>query len=364
MAIQTFPASPKPAYGISTTQKHRTLISGMASGGELRRRSVRFPKRNISLAYNYLSASDRDIIQSFFTDRGGPFEEFWFVDYQSKHRHDEYVGRGGPINLIGAMQYNFSSGYTSQFEAARNETIDDMDLFANPPMLNDCYYFGSPTQFDNLHLIISAGGAGTWTITYEYWNGAWTALAGVTDDTNHFKNGSEGSYPDLFDDVDWDSNDLEQADISEAIRLAFERNVTFTVPIDWAIYEVDGINAYWIRARISALTAWTILPKGASARINSKTYELHGITTSGVSIYVDGTLKTAGGVDYTLVVGGGAGGADRILFVSYPTTGDLITSNFTGYLRIKARFADDELSETEDYLGIFSLKTNLQEVQW
>jgi hypothetical protein len=358
--METYPASPKPAYGITTNQKHRTLISGSASGGELRRRSIRFPKRNIGLLYNYLTITDRNIIQNFFKDRDGSYEEFWYVDYQSKHWHDEYVGRGGPLELTGCFTHH-AGVYTNYLVAARNDTEDDINLFSLPPYIDDADYFGGSSQFDVIKIILSAPGEGTWTLTYEYWNGAWTSLAGVVDDSTGFTALGDGTYADLFDDADLDTDDPDEMAIVEAIRLAFEKD---TVPVDWVMCEINGVNAYWVRARLSAFTSYTVLPVASMVRVNSKTYDLHGVTTSGVSIYVDGVVKTAGGVDYTFVSGGGGAAGDRVLFADYPDIGDLITSDFTGFLRLKCRFADDELGETDDSLDIISLKTSLQEVQW
>jgi len=78
---------------------------------------------------------------------------------------------------------------------------------------------------------------GTWTITWEYYNGsAWTALAGVTDNTTGF---------------------------TAAVGT---RDVIFTIPTDWATTTVAAIaDKYWIRGRVSAYTAVTTQPLGTRA---------------------------------------------------------------------------------------------------
>jgi hypothetical protein len=43
------------------------------------------------------------------------------------------------------------------------------------------------------------------------------------------------------------------------------KNVSFSPPSDWAAYSVSGINAYWIRARVSSFTSITTQPKGTQA---------------------------------------------------------------------------------------------------
>jgi len=61
------------------------------------------------------------------------------------------------------------------------------------------------------------------------------------------------------------------------------------------------------------------------------------------SVYIDGAIKEET-TDYTLDLGAGADGADRLTFGVAPAAGQRITYNFTGNLKIRCRFADDELS--------------------
>ena len=67
-----------------------------------------------------------------------------------------------------------------------------------------------------------------------------------------------------------------------------------------------------------------------------------------VTVYVDGTAQTGGGTDYTLTQDGGADGADLIEFVSAPASGAQITMDFTGRLKIRARF-DEDLMEWQTF---------------
>ncbi len=102
------------------------------------------------------------------------------------------------------------------------------------------------------------------------------------------------------------------------------------------------------------------------------TLDLHSkTTTSGATlvIYEDDVVQTVD-VDYTFVSGGGTEGADRITWIAghYPATGALITSAFNGYLRIRARFADDgwhdEIPTFSESDALFNFQIRLQEVQW
>lgn len=120
--------------------------------------------------------------------------------------------------------------------AAKNATVNDMTLLPAAPALNDAYYFGSLIQWDNLLLNIGINGSGVWTITWEYWNGAWVALAVVTDGINNFRGG------------------------------AGIKTLTFTRPGDWALTNVAAVgNMYWIRAIVSAYTSIVTQPKGTQA---------------------------------------------------------------------------------------------------
>jgi hypothetical protein len=52
---------------------------------------------------------------------------------------------------------------------------------------------------------------------------------------------------------------------------------------------------------------------------------------------------------YTISAGTGTSGADQIAFVTgspdyTPSDGAIVTCDFTGYLRMKVRFTDDQLS--------------------
>lgn len=123
--------------------------------------------------------------------------------------------------------------YVDESTPFNEDTADDVEVLPATPAVDDAAYFGvAASTFQQVDLNITTQGAGTWTITWEYWNGsAWTALSGVTDGTTGF---------------------------TAATGI---KSVSFTEPSDWGKCLVDGQYAYWIRARVSAYTSVTTPPQ-------------------------------------------------------------------------------------------------------
>lgn len=125
---------------------------------------------------------------------------------------------------------------TDQTAEANSAAANDMTLLPAGPAVNDAYYFGGRGPFSTLTLNIGTAGAGDWTITWEYWNGsAWVALAGVTDNTTHFR------------------------------AAAGNRTMVFTQPSDWVRSTIGGLTAFWIRGRVSAFVAVVTQPLGTQS---------------------------------------------------------------------------------------------------
>lgn len=61
------------------------------------------------------------------------------------------------------------------------------------------------------------------------------------------------------------------------------------------------------------------------------------------TLYVNNIAKTGGGVDYTFSAEGGTDGADQVTFTAAPAEGLYITWSFTGRLKIRSKFAEDNL---------------------
>lgn len=139
------------------------------------------------------------------------------------------------INLDGAVADDGGTT-TDETAAANDDTADDMTLLPSSPATGDAYYFGFNQTFDDIRIDISTAGAGTWSIVWEYYNGtSWTALSGVTDGTNDFRNSG-------INEVSW------------------------TVPGDWSTTSVGGISGlYWVRARLDTFSSISTQPLGRRA---------------------------------------------------------------------------------------------------
>jgi len=333
MAINTYPASPKPYYSVPHKHEITGLLSEAESGAEEMNFIQRFGRHSFQNDYKVEVAANRKLVHDFY--RANLRKFFWFLDFDSRSWADEYVGVGGPLDVHAALLKD-NTVYTDYTEQANNTTVGDVQLLPTSPVVNqDGFMFGSKTQFDKITVTISTAGAGTWTITFKYWNGsAWASLSGVSDGTTHFR------------------------------AAAGARDVTFTVPTDWVSCEIDGIEAYWIKADLTSYTSKTVIPLATQITVNTKTFDLHVKTGSSVAVYADGVLLTAGGVNYTLVSGGGAADADRISLTAYPAQGALITADFTGQLRIKARFAEFGWSEQSVAHQKYEFSTSIKEIQW
>lgn len=136
------------------------------------------------------------------------------------------------IQVMKGAVLDEQSVFTTQTTEANNDTTNDVTFLGGAPVVNDAYYFGMDLPGRMLTVNVSQAGAGTWTHTWEYWTGSsWASLSNVSDGTSNFK--INGILP-----------------------------VTFTRPILWPTTSVNGITAFWVRARLSAFTSMSIQPKG------------------------------------------------------------------------------------------------------
>jgi hypothetical protein len=123
-----------------------------------------------------------------------------------------------------------TSTYTNETADANNATTNDV---VPPPIqtttVGDAIYFGNPQEFASLRITLgTAGNHSGITLQWQYYNGSWTALSGVTDGTTNFE-AVAGTY-----------------------------TVTFTKPSDWVTFAVDSSTQYWVRCVVTAHATPTI----------------------------------------------------------------------------------------------------------
>jgi hypothetical protein len=141
-----------------------------------------------------------------------------------------------PSAVFGAVADD-GGAQTDETTAANNATANDMTLLPATPAVNDAYKFCLADPWDFLVLNIGTAGVGTWTIVWEYYNGAnYVTLPTLQNSILLFKTAGRCS-------------------------------IVFSRPSDWATKAEGGITGYWIQARVSAYSAKTTIPKGTQAWI-------------------------------------------------------------------------------------------------
>lgn len=127
-------------------------------------------------------------------------------------------------------------GYNANTAAYLDESADINSATANDVALvpkqattqGDCMYFGDDEKFRGVKLNVGTAGVySNMTVNWEFWNGAWTAISGITDGTNGFTTSG--------------TNDIY-----------------FAEPSGWDTYAVNGSTKFWIRARISWTSGQTL----------------------------------------------------------------------------------------------------------
>lgn len=135
----------------------------------------------------------------------------------------------GTTHYVNATYVFLDDGgaFTDYSTAAGNMTTDDVYPTAAVPAVNDALYIGAAAKFSNASIYVSVAGAGTWTITWEIWDGSVWNSTGVSSTT------------------DWKSSGFRTVSITAGAQAL------------WALATVNAQSAYWLRARVSAYTSIT-----------------------------------------------------------------------------------------------------------
>lgn len=113
-------------------------------------------------------------------------------------------------------------------------SLSNFSYFPAAGAVNDAFYWGvAGTIWTTAYLNLTTAGVYTATITWEFWNGAtWTAFVPLISLT------STG-----------------------------QKTLTLGTLTGWATTSVNGATAYWVRARLSAVTSWTTSPAQGGKRV-------------------------------------------------------------------------------------------------
>jgi hypothetical protein len=138
--------------------------------------------------------------------------------------------------LLASAQLDDGGAFTDYTAASQTQSIpDDLELLPAAPVVNDAFYFGAGVPFGSLTLEVSTRLIGTLTLAWEYWDGAtFVPIPGVTDGTAGFTLTGAGT-------------------------------VSFAIPGGWASTTINGVAAFYVRARVSAFTSIGQQPLGQFA---------------------------------------------------------------------------------------------------
>ena len=127
--------------------------------------------------------------------------------------------------------------FTDFTAAADDDTEDDVQLLPAVPAPGDAFYFGLEDPMLGLALAITTPSTSELTLAWEFWDGiAWLPYPGIVDSSQEF-------------------------------RLSGETRVEAPAfPVFWSQTAVDGVTAFWIRARVVAVAAAGNQPLAARVR--------------------------------------------------------------------------------------------------
>lgn len=140
----------------------------------------------------------------------------------------------GTNTAVDAAIQDDNGSYIDDTTDANNATTNDVDMFPTTPVATeDSFIIGGVDKFTTIVCDIGTAGSGTSpSITWQYWNGAWTNLSGVTDNTSSFT--------------------------SSGVN-----NVTFTIPSDWIPSTINSQGPFfYVRANLNSGDYSTQIPIG------------------------------------------------------------------------------------------------------
>ena len=161
-------------------------------------------------------------------------------------------GYGADLNPLGAAVLgDYAAGgtqFTDYTVASASIAANDVFLLPAAPIVNDAFYFGFNLPFDKISIDLTQVGAGSWSVTWEYWNGS--------------------SWATLFTTTGASIKTFTQGELQ---IVAFDRPTAWAT-VNLSTTDPDGtggdyaatfpnLSLYYIRARVSAYSSITVQPK-------------------------------------------------------------------------------------------------------
>ena len=177
--------------------------------------------------------------------RGYDFDTVQSIEFRSTNLDmvDTRLHDPLPTFLNAGQAWQDDNGTFTSVTTNWNNTTTTTAIFPSAEAIGDGHAVGFSEQFGSLEFEISTAGVGG-AITWQYWNGAWTDLTNVVDNTNNFlATASEGSFD--------------------------RYRVTWDLPSDWVVRNINSTgNLYYVRAVID--TVYSTNPQIQQGRVGQR----------------------------------------------------------------------------------------------
>jgi hypothetical protein len=213
------------------------------------------------------------------------------------------------VASTGVKKISFIAGETGQFDATRVWQVDvsatpdlfteftdeaasaatgDVNPFPSAEATGDYFVIGADSKFESLSIDVGTVGTGSPTVVWEYWTGAaWTALAGVTDNTTAFTVIGVNTVVWTDDTDDWAAVSLN----GERPLFYVRARLTATYTVDPVLDEAHPVDKIEHHVRFPSTTgspftasAWLYFGFGAVGAP-----KWHGVNNSGGSLTITAT---------------------------------------------------------------------------
>ena len=138
-------------------------------------------------------------------------------------------------------------GVPTDHTTAAGDTGTTFTVLPASPLVGDATYYGRASRFDRVSQDLTTVGAGTWTITWEYWNGStWITL------------------------LDSEGNSLVFTSGAGAFMTGELQIISFILPNNAATSTEHSLGPYYyVRARVSSFTSITTQPVATRVYVGS-----------------------------------------------------------------------------------------------